>query len=359
MSGVIPIRKVASSGPEENTMREYKYTVEISQMMFVFGEVQDPNTDTVNLVEDIVRGQIIELILQARQLATRRGSKYISAEDLIFLIRHDRGKVNRLRTYLSWKDVRKHAKDSGGEGGGAVEVETLEDGADDKLASKAQKITVKLPWEITAMYSEVLKQAGHQSDDEEDEDDIEAHEASIQRLKEADDATRDMTREEYQHYSECRQASFTWRKAKRFRDFLNLPQSLDLKGADDTIDIVGFLAFEMVRALTIGGLEVKKSLEEAQVLDDHTSPVLGKRKIGVGAIEGRNSKRRRDDDEDREETPLPMSSLFLPPPQARTSLLPEHIQDAFSKMQNDWSHHRSAGMRNWRGGLVRTLVSLI
>lgn len=53
----------------------------------------------------------------------------------------------------------------------------------DKLASKAQKITVKLPWEITSIYSEVLKQAGHQSDDEEDEDDIEAHEASIQRLK--------------------------------------------------------------------------------------------------------------------------------------------------------------------------------
>ena len=42
---------------------------------------------------------------------------------------------------------------------------------------------MKLPWEITSIYSEVLKQAGHQSDDEEDEDDIEAHEASIQRLK--------------------------------------------------------------------------------------------------------------------------------------------------------------------------------
>ena len=72
---------------------------------------------------------------------------------------------------------------------------------------------MKLPWEITAIYSEVLKQAGHQSDDEEDEDDIEAHEASIQRLKEADEATREMTREEYQHYSECRQASFTYRKS--------------------------------------------------------------------------------------------------------------------------------------------------
>lgn len=124
----------------------------------------------------------------------------MSAEDLIFLIRHDRGKVNRLRTFLSWKEVRKHAKDSGGDGGGGVEVETLEDGADgtfyihrsqphslniwiDKLTAKAQKITIKLPWEIMTVYSEVLKRSGHESDGEEDEDDIEAHEASIQRLK--------------------------------------------------------------------------------------------------------------------------------------------------------------------------------
>jgi hypothetical protein len=53
----------------------------------------------------------------------------------------------------------------------------------DKLTAKAQKITIKLPWEITTLYSEVLRQSGHQSDDEEDEDDIEAHEASIQRLR--------------------------------------------------------------------------------------------------------------------------------------------------------------------------------
>lgn len=33
------------------------------------------------------------------------------------------------------------------------------------------------------MYSEVLKEAGRQEDDEEDEDDIEAHEAQTQRLK--------------------------------------------------------------------------------------------------------------------------------------------------------------------------------
>ncbi|KAF9238838.1 TFIID-18kDa-domain-containing protein [Melanogaster broomeanus] len=348
--------------------RDYKYTQEISQMMFVFGEIQDPNHETVNLVEDIVRGQLIELILQARALANRRGARYLTAEDLIFLIRHDRGKVNRLRTYLSWKDVRKHAKDGGGDGGAGVEVENLEDGADDKLTAKAQKITIKLPWEISTIYSEVLRQSGHQSDDEEDEDDIEAHEASIQRLKEADDATRQMTREEYQHYSDCRQASFTYRKAKRFKDFLNLPPQLDLKANDDTIDIVGFLAFEMVRSLTLAGLDVKKALEESYLREDYTpsssSPLLGKRKAANRGIDGnkrarRDGGHRDDEDEDGEESPLPTSSLFLPPPEARMALCPEHIQDAFARMQGDWSHHRSAGMRNWRGGLVRTRVSLI
>jgi hypothetical protein len=74
-------------------------------------------------------GPHIQLV-QARALATRRGARFLSAEDLIFLVRHDREKVNRLRTYLSWKEVRKHAKDSGGDAGGAVEVEALEDGAD-------------------------------------------------------------------------------------------------------------------------------------------------------------------------------------------------------------------------------------
>jgi hypothetical protein len=40
---------------------EIQLVPELAQM-FVFGEVQDPNPETVNLVEDIVRSQIIELV---------------------------------------------------------------------------------------------------------------------------------------------------------------------------------------------------------------------------------------------------------------------------------------------------------
>jgi transcription initiation protein SPT3 len=146
--------------------------------------------------------------------------------------------------------------------------------------------------------------------------------------------------------------------AKRFREFLNLPAHLDLKSNDDTTDIVGFLAFEMVRSLTVAALDVKKALEESFFLEDHTaSPLLGKRKPNPGLDTG-NSKRRRDSADDAE-LPLPVSSLFVQPPEARTPLLPGHIQDAFARMQGDWTQSRSAGMRNWRGGLVRTGVSLI
>lgn len=55
-----------------------------------------------------------EQVQQARTQAARRGARHLSVEDLIFLLRHDREKLHRVRTYLSWKDVRKKVKDSEG-----------------------------------------------------------------------------------------------------------------------------------------------------------------------------------------------------------------------------------------------------
>src|SRR4051794_13038114 len=70
-----------------------------------------------------------------------------------------------------------------------------------------------------------------------------------------------MTREEYVHYSECRQASFTYRKAKRFREWANMSAYIDMKPNDDIIDILGFLTFEMVSTLTETALRVKQDLD--------------------------------------------------------------------------------------------------
>ncbi|CAO1621481.1 unnamed protein product [Parajaminaea phylloscopi] len=255
----------------------YRYLQEISQMMFVFGRVVDPPRQVVEVVEDIVRHQVIQMIIQARSLSILRHARTLSPEDFIFLVRYDRAKVNRLRTYLSWKDVRKNAKEDGG-GGGAGDVD-LNAAVEDVDMAKAQgsvsrKLRVKLPWEISSTYSDyvvpgAVAAAAARSDDaaadplapkaplpnadeDLDDDDQEAMRESLKRLKEADDATLRMTREEYEHYSDCRAASFTFRKAKKFRDFISSSTYLDVRPNDDIVDVLGFLAFEVVREITLG-----------------------------------------------------------------------------------------------------------
>ncbi|GFZ44794.1 Protein SPT3 [Saitozyma sp. JCM 24511] len=259
--------------------KEYKYSSEISQMMFVFGEVQDPLPETVRLVEDVVRGQIIEIVTRARLLTHLRSSRYLSAEDLIFLIRDDRGKVNRLRTYLSWKDVRKRAKDDEGGAGGEGDVD-IDDA--EKAAAKGRKSMVKLPWELLTPFSEFLRgvpsKQNREDDEDEDEDEMQAHQDSMQRLRDADEITKKMTKDEYVHYSDCRQASFTYRKARRFREFINFSAYLDVRPNDDIIDILGFLSFEMVRSLCVTALEVRERLER-------TAPTASE--SGQGAQHGR------------------------------------------------------------------------
>jgi transcription initiation protein SPT3 len=40
----------------------YRYKVEIQQMMFVSGDTNDPPVETTQLIEDIVRSQVVEIV---------------------------------------------------------------------------------------------------------------------------------------------------------------------------------------------------------------------------------------------------------------------------------------------------------
>ena len=41
---------------------KFKYRVEIQQMMFVSGETGEPSPETTGIIEEIVRGQVIEMV---------------------------------------------------------------------------------------------------------------------------------------------------------------------------------------------------------------------------------------------------------------------------------------------------------
>ncbi|RUP47890.1 hypothetical protein BC936DRAFT_145202 [Jimgerdemannia flammicorona] len=307
----------------------------------------------------------------------------MSAEDLIFLIRHDRAKVNRLRSFLSWKDVRKSAKDSSGD---QVE-ETIEETAADKPGKTRRRI-VKLSWELVNQFSDPVGAllpngqvapgaagagGGNDSDAEEDEEELEAYADSVQRLRDADEITRAMTREEYVHYSECRQASFTYRKAKRFREWANMASYIDLKPNDDIIDILGFLTFEMVSTLTEGAMRVKMDLVREKRLgvgEVTATPGVGAGEAAAAAAAaaggevGKKRKRAKEEvgvvegeeggESDEEGAAGGKVGLFSLPSNEQTPLTPAHIHEAFRRLQR-----MPQPIKNFRGGLVRTKVSLI
>ena len=270
------------------------------------------------------------------ELATRRGSRSISINDLIFQIRHDQAKVSRLRTFLSWKDVRKTAKDSDDKGADADLA--AEDpvgggvvpgggGPADDTAKKSKTTKTSLPWEPTSFYNQEVPER----DDEEDEEEEEMNHITLQRLRKADERTKAMTKEEYVTWSEYRQASFTFRKSKRFREWAGFGIVTDSRPSDDIVDILGFLTFEMVQTLTEVALDVKEQEEALHraVSGDAAGPK--KRKLAQG--------------------------LFDPPSEGRAPVEPRHVSEAFRRLQQ--RPKRARAMLNATGLSHRTALNIV
>ncbi|AOA63946.1 SAGA and SAGA-like transcriptional regulatory complexes subunit [Komagataella phaffii CBS 7435] len=332
---------------------KYRYRMEIQQMMFVSGETNDPPVETTSLIEDIVRSQVVEIVLHSSQTALSRGTKSIVPEDVIFLIRHDKAKVNRLRTYLSWKDVRKNAKDQqsgdladiGGDdlldnstsqvaasGAPGAPGSSSSTSMDSKMLSKYKKSKIRLPWELQFVFTE--QPLDTNEDDAEDEDERAATLASLKRLKTNDERTKNMTKEEYVHWSECRQASFTFRKAKRFREWCGLSHLAESRPSDDVIDILGFLTFEMVCSITEEALIVKMLEEQNGDLASSTTTIQ--------KLQESHRKRKH---------------LFDGPDKDVRPITSGHVLEAWRRLQK--RNVEKKAIRNFQGGKLRSRVQLI
>ncbi|KAI0406847.1 TFIID-18kDa-domain-containing protein [Xylaria palmicola] len=304
--------------------KQQKYRQEIQQMMYVSGETGEVSPDTTAMIEEIVRQQVIEMLRNCTELAARRGARTITINDLIFQIRDDAPKVSRLRTFLSWKDVRKSAKDQDEKGGDAdlgvgddataVGGVAMPGGAAgptgvEEAAKKNKKAKVKLPWEPSSYYSQEVPEC----EDDEDEEEEEMNSITLARLQKADDRTRVMTREEYVTWSEYRQASFTYRKGKRFREWAGFGIVTDSKPSDDIVDILGFLTFEMVQTLTEEAIKIKEN-------EDLWKERGGAGENGGGAASAKKRKL--------------FQGLFDPPSEGKTPVETRHIQEAFRRLQS-------------------------
>lgn len=180
----------------------------------------------------------------------------MSNNDIIFQVRHDVARTERIRTFLTWKAIRKTVKDSEDKEGLVDEADLDDDAvanpADDAPANRVKFPTVSFPWDISSFFADHV---AHISPD--DLTDITSSKAALEKLRRNDERTRDMTVAEYATWSEYRHASLTYRKAKRFREWCGLGVTAENKLNDDVMDILGFLTSEMVQNLTAEALSVQ------------------------------------------------------------------------------------------------------
>lgn len=222
----------------------------------------------------------------------------------------------------------KDSDDKGGDadiGAGDEPVTAVAGGPVVDTVKKNKKAKVGLPWEVPSFYNQEVPER----EDEEDEDEEEMNYATLQRLKKADERTKVMTKEEYVTWSEYRQASFTFRKSKRFREWAGFSVVTDSRPNDDIVDILGFLTFEIVQTLTEEALKIK---EQEELVKDKTT---GGEKTG--------NKRK-------------FQGLFDPPSEGHTAVEPRHIQEAFRRLQR--RSNKQCALCNFTRGLNRTTLKL-
>lgn len=69
-------------------------------MMFGLGDCPNPLESTAKVIEEIVLDQLHSILAQAEEISARRNAKIISPQDLLFLMRNDALKLQRLINYL-------------------------------------------------------------------------------------------------------------------------------------------------------------------------------------------------------------------------------------------------------------------
>ncbi|CAG9803133.1 unnamed protein product [Chironomus riparius] len=88
--------------------RKRLFSKELRCMMYGFGDDQNPYTESVDLLEDLVIEFITELTHKASEIRNKSGK--VQCENIIFLVRKDPRKYARVRDLLTMNEELKKAR---------------------------------------------------------------------------------------------------------------------------------------------------------------------------------------------------------------------------------------------------------
>lgn len=209
-------------------MQSY-YTQEIKSMLYAHGDTRTPSKQLVILLEKIVHTNMNRLLTHSYSIKALRCSKYLNVEDICFVLRKSKYKLKRAVSSITYKELRKKINED------LEDVEVVEE-------------DVKFDWIVEK-----------EKDFEEKEPDCEY----LMRLKRIDEITSKMSIQEYLEFTECRQASFTYRKHKKFKEFMGISEKLK----DEVIDVLGVISYEMIGNIVEEGLKIKKNRSTAMQVE--------------------------------------------------------------------------------------------
>ncbi|XP_078069047.1 transcription initiation protein SPT3 homolog isoform X5 [Mustelus asterias] len=223
MSGAGSTASISGRGSAKST----SFVMELQTMMYAFGDARRTLPETAVLVEDIVHSQLINMLHQAAEISQVRGARVIAAEDILFLMRKDKGKLRRLLRYMNFRDFKSKIVKS-------VEDEDVIEA--DKSSSSINK-RQKLYQEFLSSIDQTGELLGCLEEDDADE-------VKQERLERAERQTRMMDSSQYAEYSESRQLSFA-KKSTKFKDWLDC-SSMEVKPNPVALEIMAYLAQETV-----------------------------------------------------------------------------------------------------------------
>ena len=268
---------------------KHRYSSEIQSMLFTFGDVRNPLPETVSLVEDLVLSELREIVHKAAETAAGRNIRNFSADDIVFALRHHESLIIKLRDFLAWKDVRKNVKGSNDNEPSNNTVYALTEGLKRPLRFSWEPSYFALdfvPHALLYYYEDFPVSPITVKLDQLDRTCVDN--PVEKELRFFDQATRNMTTAEYLEFSECRQASFTLKRAKKFREWTALSQITDYRVNDDCIELLGFIAWEFVQELTTTGLMLQSEHNRRTLTTNYsasgTTSKLTQKNIGPFAL---------------------------------------------------------------------------
>lgn len=202
------------------------YLCEIQQMMHGFGDCSEPLIESARLIEDIVLRQMRSIVKDACEVAKRRSSNTVNAEDFIFLLRKDTTKLKRLIKYLDLKEFKS-----------SIYKVTNSETAD-KLPDIKQIEEVKKSKKLWETFLETLDTTGEL-----------CNKSSVDQVKynrcvRAEIMSKNLDEARYIDYSKARNVSFVNRHRHKFSDWIipNGEVSISKQG----LVILSYFAYETV-----------------------------------------------------------------------------------------------------------------